>query len=272
VLHLEVLPLDKQKLTRGYDLPALYVLHTVGPVGENEDKLTSCYNTCLNLVIKHNIKTVAFCGISTGIFGYPLYSASHVACRTIRKWMENPDNLAKVDRIIFCTFLAKEEVCYNELFPIYFPPARDPEFVAQYAVAKNNYTSEPESAETDEEEEDEDEDENEDEENNKNMVEVKSAPQPDLNQVDKTNKDTAPPLISGSSFVPSGLREIAITIPPNGFQSRWKTFHHHITPCGSFSRLYVKSKLNERQFIVATADENRNVDVHFDWVLLGSDS
>lgn len=68
----------------------------------------------------------AFCGISTGIYGYPLYAASHVALKTVRRWLNQGDNRTKFDRIIFCTFLAKEEVCYDELMPAYFPKEGTP--------------------------------------------------------------------------------------------------------------------------------------------------
>lgn len=85
---------------KGYDLPAKYVLHTVGPIGENPKMLASAYRTCLEMVLRYNIKSVAFCGIrynfaffflgkiylnfwidSTGIYGYPLYKASHIALK-----------------------------------------------------------------------------------------------------------------------------------------------------------------------------------------------
>eukprot|EP01115_Flamella_aegyptia_P007545 TRINITY_DN31481_c0_g1_i1.p1 TRINITY_DN31481_c0_g1~~TRINITY_DN31481_c0_g1_i1.p1 ORF type:complete len:355 (-),score=121.68 TRINITY_DN31481_c0_g1_i1:28-1092(-) len=112
----------KTKITRGYNLPAKYVLHTVGPIGENKSHLESCYTTCLQLVSKHEIKSVAFCGISTGIYGYPLYKASHVALHVIRKWLEVEANRNSVDLIVLCTFLPKELVCYEELMPLYFPP------------------------------------------------------------------------------------------------------------------------------------------------------
>jgi len=115
-------PTGKTKITRGYDLPAKYVLHTVGPIGEDSDDLKSCYLTCLELVVKHQIKTVVFCGVSTGIFGYPLYPASHIALNIVRQWLEKDDNKDKVDKIVFCTFLYKEKVCYDTLTPLYFPP------------------------------------------------------------------------------------------------------------------------------------------------------
>jgi len=114
-------PTGDTKITRGYNLPAKFILHTVGPVGERPSLLTSCYETCLELVAKHNIRTVAFCGISTGIFGYPLVSATKIALKVVRKWLEVPGNKDKVDKIIFCTFLEKEKDCYLKLFQVYFP-------------------------------------------------------------------------------------------------------------------------------------------------------
>ena len=88
--------------------------------------LESCYSTCLDLVEKHGIKSVAFCGISTGIFGYPLFPASRIAIETVRKWLESGEK-KNVERIIFCTFLAKEKDCYEKLMPIYFPVSKQEE-------------------------------------------------------------------------------------------------------------------------------------------------
>ena len=122
------------KITRGHNLPARFVLHTVGPVGENKPALASCYKTCLNFIdgsatMPHEaqpIRTVAFCGVSTGIYGYPLVAATKVALESARKWLEVHHD--KVDMVIFCNFLDKEVDCYTELMPYYFPPAPDAEF------------------------------------------------------------------------------------------------------------------------------------------------
>jgi TATA box-binding protein-associated factor RNA polymerase I subunit A len=133
------------KTTRAYNLPAKYILHTVGPIGENEDQLQNCYITCLEECVKHGIKTVAFCGISTGIFGYPLLEASLVACKTVKTWMENPDNLEKIDRIIFCTFLEREKMCYENLLLEYFPPVEDDEFIESYLKNKEKIEVEEEA-------------------------------------------------------------------------------------------------------------------------------
>ncbi|KAJ7371049.1 O-acetyl-ADP-ribose deacetylase macrod2 [Desmophyllum pertusum] len=88
--------------------------------------LKSCYKKCLHLVKKHGIRSVAFCCISTGIYGYPIYDASCVALNTVRKWLEHEDeegnkNADLVDRIIFCVFLGGDLDVFNHLLPIYFP-------------------------------------------------------------------------------------------------------------------------------------------------------
>jgi len=113
-------PTGECRITRGHNLPAKYVLHTVGPMSPNHKMLESAYSSCLKLVEKHKLKTVAFCGVSTGIFGFPLYPASNIALKVIRTWLEK--NYKKVDKIIICTYLARELECYLKLTPSYFPP------------------------------------------------------------------------------------------------------------------------------------------------------
>ena len=102
------------KLTKGYRLPARYVLHTVGPVwrgGENgeSDLLASCYRSCFALAAKHEIRTLAFPAISCGIYGYPIEPATEIAVReTIAALDKNPS-------IVSVTF-----ACFNdEIFAAY---------------------------------------------------------------------------------------------------------------------------------------------------------
>ncbi|XP_064484503.1 macro domain-containing protein CT2219-like isoform X2 [Ornithodoros turicata] len=109
------------KITGGYDLPAKYVIHTVGPVGEKEAKLHSCYLTCLETMKANRLRTLAFPCISTGVYHYPNKAAAHVALSTTREWLEVEDNASKVDRIIYCLFLDKDVSIYEELLPEYFP-------------------------------------------------------------------------------------------------------------------------------------------------------
>ena len=82
----------KAKLTRGYHLRAKYVIHTPGPIwqggGQGEAALlASCYRSCLLLAEAHGIRTLDFCSISTGVYGYPVALAATVALRTIMEFL-----------------------------------------------------------------------------------------------------------------------------------------------------------------------------------------
>lgn len=85
------------KITPGFNLPAKYVIHTVGPVwgeGDEEELLSSCYFTSLQLALKNGCKSIAFPAISTGVYGYPYKLASAVAVKAIKKFLEdNPGSL-----------------------------------------------------------------------------------------------------------------------------------------------------------------------------------
>lgn len=81
------------KITGGYRLPAKHVIHTVGPVWQggnsNEDELlASCYRRSLELAEKHGLKTIAFPAISTGIYGFPLERATHIALETTQTFLK----------------------------------------------------------------------------------------------------------------------------------------------------------------------------------------
>ncbi|KAH3732005.1 O-acetyl-ADP-ribose deacetylase MACROD1 [Pelomyxa schiedti] len=109
------------KLTGGYKLPAKYIIHTVGPLGENSPILSSCYHSSLCLARERGIRTLAFCCISTGHYKYPTYPAAHIALCTARKWLEDADNASYIDGIVFCVNTVHNEVAYEDLMPIYFP-------------------------------------------------------------------------------------------------------------------------------------------------------
>lgn len=85
-------PTGKAKITKAYNLPCKYVLHTVGPIindkisKKEEELLASCYRSCLELAGKNGVKSVAFCCISTGEFHFPNDSAAKIAVRTVRKY------------------------------------------------------------------------------------------------------------------------------------------------------------------------------------------
>ena len=94
------------KLTRAYSLPARYVIHTVGPVwhggGSCEPELlASCYRRCIELAALRGVSTVAFPGISTGVYAYPLERAAEIAVTTVR---ETVQEFAGIEEVVFCCF------------------------------------------------------------------------------------------------------------------------------------------------------------------------
>jgi O-acetyl-ADP-ribose deacetylase len=94
------------KITRGYKLPAIWVIHTVGPVwhdgnhGEDE-LLASCYRSCFALVGQRGIKTVAFPSISTGAYGFPMDRAARIAVREAKHFLEQNRLVGKVILVCF---------------------------------------------------------------------------------------------------------------------------------------------------------------------------
>ncbi|KAK7799479.1 hypothetical protein U0070_008651 [Myodes glareolus] len=115
----------KAKITCGYRLPAKYVIHTVGPIAVGQPsasqaaELRSCYLSSLDLLLEHRLRSVAFPCISTGVFGYPNEAAAEVVLAALREWLEQHKD--KVDRLIICVFLEKDEGIYRERLPHYFP-------------------------------------------------------------------------------------------------------------------------------------------------------
>lgn len=95
------------------------MIHTVGPMGEKPDLLSSCYKNSLNVLLENGLKSVAFPCISTGIYGYPQLPAAHVASYTVRKHLENHSD--KVDRVIFCLFTPEDKEIYEGVLQSYFP-------------------------------------------------------------------------------------------------------------------------------------------------------
>jgi O-acetyl-ADP-ribose deacetylase (regulator of RNase III) len=89
------------KLTKGYRLPARFVIHTVGPVwtGGTRDEpqiLANCYRNSLQLAVKNRIKTIAFPAISCGAYGYPIGEATRIAIETTREFLAADDKIKKV--------------------------------------------------------------------------------------------------------------------------------------------------------------------------------
>jgi O-acetyl-ADP-ribose deacetylase (regulator of RNase III) len=94
------------KITSGYNLPAKFVIHTVGPIwtggGQNEDELLAkCYKNSLRIVSNMKLKTIAFPNISTGAYGYPKDLAATVAINQVKIFLEENDDIEKVYFVIF---------------------------------------------------------------------------------------------------------------------------------------------------------------------------
>ena len=105
------------KITKGYNLPAKYVIHTVGPIwkgGDNneEEKLASCYRSCLELAKEKKIESIAFPSISTGAYHFPIEKAAPIAIKTIKEFLEKDTSIKEV---IFVLFSDKDYNIYKEL-------------------------------------------------------------------------------------------------------------------------------------------------------------
>ena len=99
-------PTGEARITKGYRLPARFVIHTVGPVwqggGRGEpDKLAACYRNALQLAVENGAATIAFPGISTGVYGYPLEDANRVAIGTVRECLAAMPAIAEVRFVTF---------------------------------------------------------------------------------------------------------------------------------------------------------------------------
>jgi len=105
------------KMTKGYNLPAKYVIHTVGPVWHgglhDEDRLlASCYRRSLDVAVQRGVKTIAFPCISTGVYGFPQERAAKIALMEVRKFLQaNPS----IEKIVFVCFLQEDFRIYSEL-------------------------------------------------------------------------------------------------------------------------------------------------------------
>jgi O-acetyl-ADP-ribose deacetylase len=110
------------KITKGYELPSKHVIHAVGPIYWQAGKraaeyLSGCYRTSLQLAVDNGCRSIAFAAISTGIYGYPSGKASLVALETVRDFLQEEGKAEKLDRVIFCNFLQKDEDAYFENIP-----------------------------------------------------------------------------------------------------------------------------------------------------------
>ena len=104
-------------ITQGYNLPARYVIHTVGPIipdgiptKEQEEQLAQCYRSCLDLAEENGLESIAFCCISTGVFHFPNELAARIAIETVKSY---PRHALKT--IVFNVFLDKDRDIYEQL-------------------------------------------------------------------------------------------------------------------------------------------------------------
>lgn len=105
------------KITKGYNLPAKFVIHTVGPVWHGGKKgepelLASCYRKSLTVAAEKEIRTIAFPSISTGVYGYPIELAAQIAVQTIRDAVQKSSTL---EEVIFCCFSKDDLTVYESL-------------------------------------------------------------------------------------------------------------------------------------------------------------
>lgn len=115
-------PAGQCKVTKAYNLPCKYVLHTVGPiVGDkvtDEDRrlLASCYRSCLEACVEHGIESVAFCGVSTGVFRFPKEEAAKIAVATVRQCLAELEKSGKkAPRVVFDTYTDEDFEYYHRI-------------------------------------------------------------------------------------------------------------------------------------------------------------
>jgi O-acetyl-ADP-ribose deacetylase (regulator of RNase III) len=113
-------PTGIAKVTRAYLLPSRFVLHTVGPIfGQQSEQesvklLAASYTNCLDLAVEVGARSVAFCCLSTGVFGFPNELASVVAVKTCAEWLDG--HPGTMDRIVFNCFSEKDAAFYRKVF------------------------------------------------------------------------------------------------------------------------------------------------------------
>ena len=111
-------PTGRAKITPGFNLPARFVLHTVGPIihdgvtPEDEELLASCYRSCLALAADHHCESIAFCCISTGVFRFPADRAARIAVQTVEDFLRENDG---VRQVIFNVFKDSDLAIYRRL-------------------------------------------------------------------------------------------------------------------------------------------------------------
>ncbi len=111
-------PTGEARVSKGYRLPARWVIHTVGPVWaggqkNEENLLANCYTNSLKAAVEYGVKTIAFPSISTGVYRFPLERATEIALTETKKFLETNEN---PDKVIFVCFGEKALNTYREVF------------------------------------------------------------------------------------------------------------------------------------------------------------
>ena len=109
-------PTGEARLTKGYSLPAQYIIHTVGPVWQDgnhgeDDLLAACYRHSMSLALRTKIRSIAFPAISTGVYHFPLDRAARIAANEVHRFLET---YPEFDRVIFSCFGADAERAYSQ--------------------------------------------------------------------------------------------------------------------------------------------------------------
>ncbi|MBU3177665.1 protein-ADP-ribose hydrolase [Clostridium estertheticum] len=112
-------PTGSAMITKAYNLPSKYVIHTIGPIIENkpsksqEQQLKDCYFSCLKLAVQNNVKSIAFCCISTGVFNFPQKRAAEIAIETVVDFLSTNNN--NLERIIYNVYTKKDFTIYKNI-------------------------------------------------------------------------------------------------------------------------------------------------------------
>lgn len=110
-------PTGAAKITAAYNLPSRHVIHTVGPIADGRPndahrmQLASCYRSCLDLAAKYGLRSLGFCCISTGIFGFPQKEAARIAVDAVRGWLESHGGMT----VVFDVFSETDYAIYRRL-------------------------------------------------------------------------------------------------------------------------------------------------------------
>ncbi|MGN0507284.1 MAG: protein-ADP-ribose hydrolase, partial [Lachnospiraceae bacterium] len=114
-------PAGQAKITKGYNLPAKFILHTVGPIiqwevtEEDEKMLASCYRECLKLAAENRAESIAFCCLSTGVFRFPQQRAAEIAVKTVKDFLITDTGIKQV---IFNVFQDADLEIYSSILGI----------------------------------------------------------------------------------------------------------------------------------------------------------